>query len=171
MGRKKKLLPKATCCLSFSLALTNFACFPLKQFKSEYSSRSRIFIHVARSSSTLSISNPAQYQNRYVHEIALSAPWKSFYHFPWDCIVLVHQRHIQSCQPICCSSHQFFQCILAVNNGLGQLSAKVAWRVRERHAFLSSMRTLTLAIGVWKGFQLSISRPSGEETRRHAKPF
>ena len=95
--------------------------------------------------------HPAQYQYRNVHEVALYSPSKSFYHFPWRCLVLVHQRRIHHNEAFRSSSHQFFQCVLAVNNGLGRLSVKVERRVREGHTFPSAMRTLTKAIGVLKG--------------------
>ena len=61
---------------------------------------------------------PAKYQNRNVHEMTLSAPSKAIYYLPSYCLVLVHQRHIHNIEVFSSSSHQFFQCVLAVDNGL-----------------------------------------------------
>ena len=85
-------------------------------------------------------------------EVILSAPSKALYHLIWYGLILVHQRHIHNSKAFRSSSHEIFQCVLVVDNGLlWRLSANVVRRVREGHAFPSSMRTLTMAIGVRKG--------------------
>ena len=61
---------------------------------------------------------PAQYQNLNVHEVVLSAPSKVLYHLPWYCLVLVHQRRIHHSEAFRSSSHQSFQCVVVVDNGL-----------------------------------------------------
>ena len=97
---------------------------------------------------------PAQYQNRNIHEVALSARKKALYHLPRYCVILViliHQSHIHNREAFRSSSNQFFQSVLVVNNGLGQMSANVAQRVREGHAFPSSTRTLIMEKGPRKG--------------------
>ena len=83
-------------------------------------------------------------------KVTLSAPRKALYHLPWYCLILVHQHHIHNSEAFRSFSHQFFQCVLVINNDLWQLLANVAW-VREGDTFPSSMRTLPKAKGLCKG--------------------
>ena len=60
-----------------------------------------VWAHYQRVSCTISVPKCSK--------VTLSAPRKVFYHLPWYCLVLVHQRHIHNSKVFHSFSHQFIE--------------------------------------------------------------